>query len=74
MSLAYSIDLRDRVVGAMMSSSSARAAAARFGVSIAAATLWAQCALLRAKVGGHCKSILSPEKEWMLEQIAAALR
>jgi transposase len=76
MSRAYSIDLRERVVAAMMSGSSARAAAARFGVSVATAVRWAQRyrrtgGVAPGKLGGHCKFILLPEREWLLARIAA---
>jgi len=45
MSKALSVDLRERVVTAVASGSSCRAAAARFGVSAASAVRW--CALAR---------------------------
>ncbi|MDJ0391060.1 IS630 family transposase [Roseomonas sp. E05] len=45
MSKALSVDLRERVVAAVASGSSCRAAAARFGVSAASAVRW--CALAR---------------------------
>lgn len=45
MSKALSVDLRERVVAAVASGSSCRAAAARFGVSAASAVRW--CALVR---------------------------
>ncbi|KAA2211205.1 IS630 family transposase [Pseudoroseomonas oryzae] len=45
MSRALSVDLRERVVAAVTSGSSCRAAAARFGVSAASAVRW--CALAR---------------------------
>ena len=76
MSRAYSIDLRERVVAAMTSGSSARAAAARFGVSVATAVRWAQRfrrtgGVAPGKLGGHRKPILLPEREWLLARIAA---
>lgn len=76
MSRAYSIDLRERVVAAMMSGSSARAAGARFGVSVATAVRWAQRyrrtgGVAPGKLGGHRKPILLPEREWLLGRIAA---
>jgi transposase len=76
MSRAYSIDLRERVVADMMSGSSARAAAGRFGVSVATAVRWAQRyrrtgGVAPGKLGGHRKPILLPEREWLLGRIAA---
>jgi transposase len=44
MSKALSVDLRERVVGAIAAGSSCRAAAARFGVSAASAIRWAALA------------------------------
>ena len=44
MSRALSVDLRERVVGAIAAGSSCRAAAARFGVSAASAMRWAALA------------------------------
>jgi transposase len=46
MSKALSVDLRERVVGAVAGGASCRAAAARFGVSASSAIRW--CARLRA--------------------------
>jgi transposase len=46
MSKALSVDLRERVVGAVAAGVSCRAAAARFGVSASSAIRW--CARLRA--------------------------
>ena len=40
MSRAYSADLRERVLGAVAAGSSARAAAARFGIGVATAVRW----------------------------------
>jgi hypothetical protein len=42
MSRVYSINLRERVVAAMPSGASARAAASQFGVSVASAVRWSQ--------------------------------
>jgi len=76
MSRAYSLDLRERVVAAMESGSSARAAAVRFGVSIATAVRWFQRkretgGVAPGKLGGHRKPILLPERDWLLARLAA---
>jgi len=76
MSRAYSLDLRERVVAAMGSGSSARAAAARFGVSAATAVRWSQRkrktgGVAPGKLGGHRKPILLPERDWLLARLAA---
>jgi len=76
MGRAYSIDLRERVVAAMGSGASARAAAAQFGVSVASAVRWSQRqrrtgGVAPGKLGGHRKPVLLPEREWLLARIAA---
>jgi len=48
MARAYSQDLRDRVIDAALSGSSARQAAARFGIGLATAIVWVR----RAREGG----------------------
>ena len=75
MSRAYSIDLRERVVAAMASGASARAASAQFGVSVASAVRWSQRqrrtgGVAPGKLGGHRKPILLPEREWLLARVA----
>ena len=65
MSRPYSNDLRERVVTDMSSGRSARAAAARFGVSVATAVRWSQRyrrtgGVAPGKIGGHRKPILLP--------------
>jgi transposase len=42
MARAYSSDLRDRVVAAVMAGATVRSAADRFGVSVASAVKWSQ--------------------------------
>ncbi|WP_260582715.1 IS630 family transposase [Sphingopyxis sp. PET50] len=76
MSRAYSIDLRERVVAAMASGSSARTAASRFGVSVASAVRWSQRqrrtgGVAPGKLGGYRKPVLLPEREWLLARVAA---
>lgn len=76
MSRPYSNDLRERVVADMSSGRSARAAAARFGVSVATAVRWSQRyrrtgGVAPGKIGGHRKPILLPEREWLHARIAA---
>lgn len=52
MAAPYSQDLRDRVVAAVLGGSSARAAAARFGISESTAIRWAQ----RLRAEGHARA------------------
>ncbi len=74
---AYSQDLRDRVIDAVLhGGESRRSAARRFGVSEASAIKWVQryeragerrC----AGTGGHRPSKVKPERAWLLTVIAA---
>jgi transposase len=74
---AYSQDLRDRVIDAVLvGGESRRSAARRFGVSEASAVKWLQrvsrlgdrrC----ARMGGYRRSSLEPHREWLLAAIAA---
>lgn len=74
---AYSQDLRDRVIDAVLvGGESRRSAARRFGVSEASAVKWLQrvsrlgdrrC----ARMGGYRRSALEPHREWLLAVIAA---
>lgn len=75
MAAPYSGDLRDRVVGVIAEGSSARAAAARFGVSVSTAIRWGQRyraeghARARA-VGGDRRSRLLAHRQAVLELVA----
>ncbi len=73
---AYSQDLRDRVIDAVMRGESRRSASRRFGVSEASAIKWVQryeragdrrC----AGTGGHRPSKVRPERAWLLAVVAA---
>ena len=74
---AYSQDLRDRVIDAVLvGGESRRSAARRFGVSEASAVKWLQrvervgdrrC----ARMGGYRRSRLEPHRDWLLAAIAA---
>jgi transposase len=56
MASAYSQDLRDRVIDAVVRGKmSRRAAAARFGVSESSAIKWARCALVRSAPQRGCR-------------------
>jgi transposase len=74
---AYSQDLRDRVIDAVLTGGeSRRSAARRFGVSESSAVKWLQrlerlddrC---RARMGGYRRSKLEPHRDWLLAAIAA---
>jgi transposase len=74
---AYSQDLRDRVIDAVLvGGESRRAAARRFGVSDASAVKWLQRVTRLgdrrcAGTGGHRPSKVKPHRDWLLVAIAA---
>lgn len=77
MARAYSLDLRERVVGAVAAGQPCRAVASIFGVSVASVVKWSQ--RFRAtgsaaafKVGGRRPYVLASEREWLLARIGAA--
>jgi putative transposase len=74
---AYSQDLRDRVIDAVLvGGESRRSAARRFGVSESSAVKWLE-RLERlgdrrsARMGGYRRSKLEPHRDWLLMAIAA---
>ena len=63
MTRAYSMDLRERVVEAVLSGSTVREAAARFGVAVSTVVKWSRRKrttgnVAAKKVGGHRRPIL----------------
>ena len=76
MPASYSQDLRDRVIDAVeVEGMSRRAAARRFGVSVASAIKWVQRyqrAGARGPVGtgGHRRSVLAPHRDWLMAALA----
>jgi transposase len=75
MSRAYSLDLRDRVVGAVLAGASCRAVAATFQVSVASVVRWSQ--RFRATgsaaprpMGGNRPYALAEERAWLLRRLA----
>jgi transposase len=77
MARAYSSDLRDRVVAAVMAGATVRSAAERFGVSVASAVKWSQryretgSAAAKPR-GGKKPYVLVGHREWLLARIAEA--
>lgn len=72
----YSLDLRERVVGAVGSGQSCRAVAETFGVSVASVVKWSQrfrtTGSAAAKpMGGRRPWILEDERDWLLWRIRA---
>ena len=71
---AYSLDLRERVVGAVEAGASCHEAAAAFEISVSSAIRWVarvrETGSVAAKpTGGKC-SPLDAHKDWLLELIA----
>jgi transposase len=75
MARAYSQDLRDRVIDAVLRDGmSRRAASARFGVSESSAIKWVQRVEREgtrenAGTGGHRPSKIKPHRDWVLRLI-----
>lgn len=77
MARPYSVDLRKRVVSAVLEGGSVRSVAARFGVSASVAVKWSQRfratgGLAPRPVGGRKPYVLSGERDWLLRRIAEA--
>jgi transposase len=75
MARAYSQDLRDRVIGAALSGTPARQAAARFGIGVATAIVWVRRARetgerAARRQGQPRRSKLDPHREFLLGLIA----
>ena len=71
----YSLDLRERVVAAVMAGSTCRAAAARFGVSVASVVKWSQRfrssgSAAALPMGGRKPYALAGERDWLLRRVA----
>lgn len=72
---AYSLDLRDRVVAAVIAGATVRAVAARFEVSVASVVKWSQryrttgSAAAKPFVGSK-PYVLVSERDWLLARIA----
>ncbi len=74
MARAYSLDLRERVVAAVVGGQSCRSVAARFGVSVASVVKWVQrfraTGSAAAKpMGGRRPYALEGERRWLLGRI-----
>lgn len=77
MSRAYSLDLRERVVGAVAAGESCRAVAKRFKVSVASVVKWSQ--RFRATGSAAAKPLgrqqprsLAPHRAWLLARLEAS--
>jgi transposase len=71
----YSMDLRERLVAAVVAGESRRSAARRFGVSASVAVKWLQRlhhtgSVAPSQVGGYRRPALEDERDWVLARVA----
>ena len=76
MARAYSLDLRERVVGAVETGEPCRSVAAAYGVSVSSVVRWSQRkrrtgSAAAGKMGGYRGYILEGRGEWLRSRIAA---
>ena len=69
-----SIDLRERVIAAVLAGESRRSVALRFGVAVSSVVKWSQRhratgSVAPSKMGGHRKRILEPHRAFIAERI-----
>lgn len=74
MTRAYSLDLRERVVGAVAAGESCRAVAKRYGVAVSSVVKWSQRhratgSVAPGKMGGHRPFVLEPHRDFILQRI-----
>ena len=75
MGRAYSLDLRERVVAAVLAGESCRAVAATFKVSVASVVKWSQRfratgSAAARPMGGNRPYVLASERDWLLKRLA----
>ena len=76
MARAYSLDLRERVVSAVLAGESCRDVASTFKVSVASVVKWSQRfratgSAAAGKVGGRRGYAVAGERDWLLSCLAA---
>lgn len=69
-----SLDLRERVIAAVLAGESCRSVAARFNVAVSSVVKWSQRhratgSVAPGKMGGHRKPILEPHRAFIVERI-----
>lgn len=74
MTRPLSIDLRERVVGAVLAGESCRSVARRFDVAASSVVKWSQRkrrtgSVAPGKIGGHRKPVLEPHRAFIVEQL-----
>lgn len=75
MAKPYSDDLRERVVGSVVSGRSCRETAQLFGVSVASVVKWSQRhratgSAAARPMGGRRRPVLDAERAWLLARLA----
>lgn len=75
MTRALSVDLRERVVAAVLAGASCRSVAARFGIAVSSVVKWLQRhratgSVAPGKMGGHRQRILEPHRAFIVERVA----
>jgi len=75
MSRPLSMDLRERVVAAVLAGETCRSVAARFGIAVSSVVKWSQRhratgSVAPGKMGGHRKPVLEPHRAFILDRIA----
>jgi transposase len=74
MTRPLSLDLRERVVAAVLAGESCRSVAERFGVAVSSVVKWSQRhratgSVAPGKMGGHRKPVLDPHRAFIVERI-----
>jgi transposase len=75
MARPYSLDLRERVVAAVMAGDSCRSVSAAFRVSVASVVKWSQRfratgSVAARRMGGYRPRTLESESDWLLSRLA----
>ncbi len=71
----YSLDLRERVLAAVLAGETCRVVAARFGVAVSTVVKWSQLhrrtgSVAPGQVGGHRRATLEPHRAWLHERVS----
>jgi transposase len=74
MTRPLSIDLRERVIAAVVGGESCRTVAVRFGVAVSSVVKWSQRyrstgSVAPGKMGGHRKRLLEPHRAFILKRL-----
>lgn len=74
MARAYSLDLRERVVAAVMDGASVRSVASRYGLAPSSVARWSRHyrqtgSFAPGKMGGHRPVLLEPHRDFIIERL-----